>query len=87
MRPKPQNIVGAQVSRLRYQRELTQEALAAKCNVLGWDLSRGALAKIESGIRCVTDAELFVLAKALKSELRELYPKDERLIMSAAGAA
>lgn len=83
MRPKSHNVVGMQVRKLRYQRELTQDVLAAKCNVLGWDISRGALAKIESGVRCVTDAELFILAKALKAELRELFPKDETAIISA----
>ncbi|MBI3886246.1 MAG: helix-turn-helix transcriptional regulator [Opitutae bacterium] len=77
-----QNVIGEQVRKLRYARELTQETLAAKCNVLGWDLSRGTLAKIEAGVRCVTDAELFVLAKALKLELRDLYPRDERAIVA-----
>jgi transcriptional regulator with XRE-family HTH domain len=87
MRPKPQNVVGVQVRKLRYQRELTQEAFAAKCNVLGWDISRGALAKIESGVRCVTDAELFVLAKALKIQVGDLYPADERAILNAAAGS
>jgi transcriptional regulator with XRE-family HTH domain len=80
-----QNVVGEQVRKLRYARELTQETLAAKCNVLGWDLSRGTLAKIESGVRCVTDAELFVLAKALKQEIGDLYPQDERVIFTLLG--
>lgn len=80
-----QNVIGEQVRKLRYARELTQETLAAKCNVLGWDLSRGTLAKIESGVRCVTDAELFVLAKALKREIADLYPQDERVIYALLG--
>lgn len=84
MKSRPQNVVGEQVRKLRYQRELTQETLSAKCNLLGWDISRGAMAKIESGLRCVTDAELFVLAKALKVELRDLYPKDERVTIAVA---
>ena len=46
--------------------------LAAKCGVLGWDISRGTLAKIESQVRCVTDKELVVLAKALKVAPNEL---------------
>jgi transcriptional regulator with XRE-family HTH domain len=83
MKAKPQNVVGEQVRKLRYQLDLTQETLSARCNVHGWDISRGALAKIESGVRCVTDAELFVLAKTLKVDLRQLYPKDERPIMAA----
>lgn len=71
---KKQNIVGAQVRRLRYQQEMTQEALAARCGVLGWDLSRGTLSKIEAQLRCVTDAELEILADALKVEIAALYP-------------
>lgn len=69
-----QNIIGPQVRRLRVERAWTQDVLAAKCNVAGWDLSRGTLAKIEAQVRCVTDAELFALAKILKAELPEFYP-------------
>ncbi len=63
---KQQNIIGTQVRKLRYQQGLTQEALAARCGVLGWDLSRGTLSKIEAQLRCVTDVELEFLAKALR---------------------
>lgn len=69
-----QNIVGPQVRRLRDQQDMTQEALAARCNVLGWDLSRGTLSKIEAQLRCVTDGELRILADALKVRLDDLYP-------------
>ena len=65
---KPQNIVGPQIRKLRYQQEMTQAMFAARCSILGWDLSRGTLSKIEAQLRCVTDAELVVLAKALKVE-------------------
>ncbi|MBE0544127.1 MAG: helix-turn-helix transcriptional regulator [Verrucomicrobia bacterium] len=71
---KSQNIVGPQVRRLRYQQGLKQEDLAARCGVLGWDLSRGTLSKIEAQLRCVTDAELEILAKALRVEIIALYP-------------
>ena len=63
---KPQNIVGPQIRKLRYQQGLTQELFAARCSVLGLELSRGTLSKIEAQLRCVTDTELIVLAKALK---------------------
>ena len=39
--------------------------LVAKLNVLGWDISRETLAKIETQIRWVADFELVCLAKAL----------------------
>lgn len=71
---KRQNIVGPQVRRLRYQQGLKQEDLAARCGVLGWDLSRGTLSKIEAQLRCVTDSELETLAKALRVEIVNLYP-------------
>ena len=69
-----QNIVGEQVRKERYQLGLTQDMLAAKCAAQGWDVSRGTLAKIEARVRCVTDTELLVLAKALKVSLVSLYP-------------
>jgi transcriptional regulator with XRE-family HTH domain len=71
---KAQNIVGPQVRKLRYQQGLTQEALAARCGVRGWDLSRATLSKIEAQLRCVTDAELETLADALKVGLDDLFP-------------
>jgi hypothetical protein len=71
---KPQNIVDLQVRKMRYQQGIKQEDLAARCGVLGWDLSRGTLSKIEAQLRCVTDAELEILAKALRVEIAALYP-------------
>jgi transcriptional regulator with XRE-family HTH domain len=70
---KKQNVVGPRVRKLRYQQNITQEALAARCGVLGWDLSRATLSKIEAQLRCVTDTELELLAKALKVEITELF--------------
>lgn len=61
-----QNIVGLRIKTLRNKRGLHQGMLAAKCGILGWDMSRGTLAKIEAQVRCVSDKELVVLAKALK---------------------
>ncbi len=68
------NIVGPKIRRLRYERNLHQDQLAAKCNRLGWDLSRSTLAKIEAQVRCVNDQELLVLAKALKLTVNDLFP-------------
>lgn len=70
----PQNIVGAQVRKTRYQRGLTQDELAARCQRLEFDISRGTLSKIEAGLRCVTDRELVVLAEALNVSVHKLFP-------------
>jgi transcriptional regulator with XRE-family HTH domain len=70
-----QNIVGPQIRKLRDQRGLTQEMFAARCSVLGLELSRATLSKIEAQLRCVADFELVVLAEALKVEVPALLPK------------
>jgi len=74
MRSNVLNVIGKQVNRIRTQQMLTQTQLAAKVNLLDWDISRGTLAKIESGIRRVTDIEVMTLAKALKVEVQVLFP-------------
>ena len=70
----PKNIVGSTIRRLRNEGGLSQPMLAAKCGVLGWDMSREILAQIESGFRYVTDWELVVLARALGVEVITLIP-------------
>ena len=75
MRP-PGNIVGPQISRLREAQGLSQADLAAKCQLLGWDISRDILARIEGQIRLVTDTELVFLARSLAVSLDGLLPKE-----------
>lgn len=67
------NIVGPQVKRLREQKAMTQEELTAQCNLLGWSISRGTLAKIESQVRRVIDSEAVILAQALEVDISELF--------------
>ncbi len=61
------NIVGGRVklARMRRKSPLTQRELAEKLQLQGWDADRVVVAKIEVGIRQVTDLELVKLAKAL----------------------
>jgi transcriptional regulator with XRE-family HTH domain len=67
-----QNLAGKRVRKLRVAAKLSQETLSARCQSLGWDISRGTFAKIESGLRRVNDAELVILAKALRCEVAAL---------------
>lgn len=66
------NLLGEQLRKFRCASNVSQDAFAAACQLLGWDLARGTLAKIESGIRRVTDAEVVLLAHVLKIEPGEL---------------
>lgn len=44
---------------------MTQHDLANKLQLVGWDITRGGVAKIEAGIRKVYDYEVARLAKVL----------------------
>lgn len=52
---------------------MTQEELTAQCNLHGWNISRGTLAKIEAQVRRVTDEEVALMAEALRVDVAELY--------------
>jgi transcriptional regulator with XRE-family HTH domain len=70
----PLNLIGPQVRKLRNLKAWTQEALAAKLQVEGWDVSRESLAKLEAQFRRVPDCELLFLAKVLDAEVIDLFP-------------
>jgi transcriptional regulator with XRE-family HTH domain len=71
------NIIGPQIRRLREINNMTQEDLTAQCNLLGWSISRGTLAKIESQVRRVTDSEVALIAKVLNVDISELYEESK----------
>ena len=73
------NIIGPQLRKLRSQNGLSQPALAARCQRMGWDLSRDTLAKIESQSRWVADFEVIFLAQALGVSHLSLLPDDKRM--------
>jgi len=72
------NIVGPQVRRLRNARGWSQPELAARCQRMGWDVGRDIIARIETRVRLVTDAEILFLAKALRVSVVELFPTQVR---------
>ncbi len=53
--------VGANIRNLRNQKKMTQDQLAAKLQVLGCDITRSALAKIEVGQRHLYPDEIRAL--------------------------
>lgn len=67
--------MGPRVRQIRESKGITQDELAAKCNLAGLNISRGTLAKIEAQVRRVTDAEVPLVAKALGVDVSELYRK------------
>jgi len=75
---KSANVVGPQIQKARYEMGLTQEQLAARCQLAGLDISRATLAQIETRIRCVTDSELLLFAQVLKVTTDSLFPVGKR---------
>ena len=67
------NIVGPQVRRLRVAANLSQAALAAACQRIGWDIDRNTIAKIEGQMRWVGDFELLHLADVFKRRVGDLF--------------
>lgn len=68
------NIVGPLVRKRRYALGWTQKELATKLQILGWDLDRVGVSKVESQLVWISDFEMLFLAKALKTEVPRLYP-------------
>lgn len=71
---RPRNIIGPQLRRLRSAAGLSQPALAAKCQLIGWDIERDTIAKIEGQSRWVSDAELVMLARCFGVPIDKLLP-------------
>lgn len=72
--PPTRNAIGVQVRVIRSLQNLTQQDLAARCNLMGFDIGRETISQIERGVRGVSDLEMILLASALKTDLAELVP-------------
>jgi transcriptional regulator with XRE-family HTH domain len=74
------NLIGPQIRSIRNKRGISQSELARKCQLIGWDISREGLAKIESRFRGVADYEIIALAFALEVPFDLLMPEKEKLL-------
>ena len=68
------NLIGPNVRKQRNHRNWTQEVLAQKLQLSGWDITRASLAKLEAQVRRVSDGEVLFLAKVLKVSTDALFP-------------
>lgn len=64
--------IGEKIRTLRIEKKLTQDQLAAKLQVLGCDVTRSALAKIEVGQRHLYPDEIRALKEILKVSYDEI---------------
>lgn len=73
------NAAGPQIQKLRQARQWTQSDLAVKLQLVGLDMDRTAVAKIEARIRSVFDFELAIIAKVLGVSMNDLTPEPKAL--------
>ena len=66
------NVCGKNVATVRKTRKLSQRELADGLQIMGLDIDKNAIQRIECGKRFVTDIELIALSKFLGISFDEL---------------
>lgn len=66
------NIAGIKVTELRKNLRISQRELADRLHVIGLDIDKNAVQRMESGERFITDIELGYLAKVFGVTIEEL---------------
>ena len=66
------NLCGKRIAQLRKAAGISQRVFAERLQVLGLDIEKNAVQRIECGKRFVTDIELVIICKALKTSPNEL---------------
>ena len=67
------NIIGPKIKYFRKQKKITQEDLFARMQVMGYQISRSDISKIENGKKFIADFEVLGFANALKISILDLY--------------
>lgn len=67
------NIVGPQIRKLRAARGWSQSKLALRLQLGGLDISRAVLGQMESQLHCIKDRDIPHIARALGTNLADLF--------------
>ena len=71
---RDRNVIGPNVAKFRYQRNLTQDDLVGKLQLLGCYMTRNMLASIETQRCPVTDKQIEFFAHVLGVKEGDLFP-------------
>ena len=66
------NLCGRKIAEVRKNMMISQRQLADQLQLLGLDVDKNAIQRIEAGKRFVTDIEIVFLSKALKVTVNDL---------------
>ena len=74
------NICGKNIKKIRKEQKITQDELCARMQVMGYQISRSDISKLENGKKFITDFEVFGFSKALKVSILDLFNKTIKLL-------
>ena len=60
------NLCGRKIAEIRKSKKLSQRKLAAKMQLLGFDVDHYFIRRVENGERFVTDIDLVIFSRALQ---------------------
>lgn len=69
------NLCGERLRKIRREKKMSQETLSHLLQLEGVVIDRFSISRIEAGTRFVADYELYVLAKVLKTDLKDFFIK------------
>lgn len=69
------NVCGKNIAKLRMEMKISQRALADMMQLVGIDIDKNAVQRIECGKRFVTDIEIIAFAEIFKVTYNELLSK------------
>lgn len=73
MQKRIKNVLGPNIKFYRMKRGLTQEDMTARLNVLGLEIDRPMLSRIENQERILYDYEIREIAKILEIDYNDLF--------------
>lgn len=65
--------IGNNIGKIREKQGMTQDTLAARLQVMGCDITRSAVAKIEVGQRHLYPDEIILIRKILNTSYEEIF--------------
>ena len=67
------NIVGKNIESIRKSKGIKQKEFIAKLQIAGLDMNPTSFSKLEGQLRSATDKEIFIIAKVLDVDIKELF--------------
>ena len=71
------NVCGRNIARLRTELKLSQRELADRMQLVGIDIDKNAIQRIECGKRFVTDIEIVAFSKIFSVEYKDILEPQE----------